>query len=171
MSLGKNKKLWIDRYQRLKKTRDKVFKDLSNREIETEWLITRPNENQWSIDELIRHILFAEVRYVQQSFDPTRNSHPVGVRTQWMNDYVIKLNEGKHISLKDLKKLFPPVQVVTEELLREAADLDYERTVKTSWGEKMKVVKLLDYWFEHEHYHRGQIYMTLTFFRGPPSDD
>ena len=57
--------------------------------------------------------------------------------------------------------------MVSEELLREAADLDYERPVKSPFG-KMKAVKLLEYWYDHEMYHRGQIYMTLNFFKGPP---
>ena len=147
-----------------------MFKDLSKPFIEKEWITTRPTEHQWSVDEIIRHMLYYEVRYVQQSFDPTRNSHPVGVRPQWQDDTVMRLDEGPHIELKDLKKLFPPVQVVTEELIREAADLDFERTVKTTWGEKMKVIKLLDYWYEHEHYHRGQVFWVINFFSGPPED-
>jgi uncharacterized damage-inducible protein DinB len=170
MSLGTKKKLWLDRYQRLKKIRVAMFKELSKPYIEEEWITTRPTKHQWAVDEIIRHIIHSEVRYVQQSFDPTRNSHPVGVRTQWQDDTIIKLDESPHIGLSDLKKLFPPVEVVTEELLREAADLDYERTVKTTWGEKMKVIKLLDYWYEHEHYHRGQIFWVITYFKGPPKD-
>ncbi len=167
MSLGKNKKLWIDRYQRVNKIREETFTDLGKPEIDQEWIIKRPTPHQWAIDEIIRHQLYSEIKYLQQSFDPTRTGHPVGVKSQWTEDTVMKLEEGEHVVLKDLKKLFPPVQVVSEELLREAADLDYERPVKSPYG-KMKAVKLLEYWYDHEMYHRGQIYMTLNFFKGPP---
>ena len=167
MSLGKNKKLWIDRYQRVNKIREETFSDLGKAEIDQEWIIKRPTPHQWAIDEIIRHQLYSEIKYLQQSFDPTRTGHPVGVKSQWSEETIMKLEEGEHVELKDLKKLFPPVQVVSEELLREAADLDYERPVKSPYG-KMKAVKLLEYWYDHEMYHRGQIYMTLNFFKGPP---
>ena len=91
----------------------------------------------------------------------------MGIKSQWTDDTIMKLEEGEHVVLKDLKKLFPPVAIVSEELLREAADMDYERPVKSPWG-KMKAVKLLEFWYDHEMYHRGQIYLTLNFFRGPP---
>jgi uncharacterized damage-inducible protein DinB len=167
MSLGKNKKLWIDRYLRVQKIRDETFNDLGKPEIDQEWIIKRPNAYQWAVDEIIRHQLYIEIKYLQQSFDPTRTSHPVGVKAQWAEETIMNLEESEHVVLKDLKKLFPPVQVVSEELLREAADLDYERPVKSPWG-KMKAVKLLDYWYDHEMYHRGQIYMTINLHKGPP---
>ncbi|MHA2362920.1 MAG: DinB family protein [Candidatus Hodarchaeales archaeon] len=171
MSLGKHKKLWLDRYERLKKNRAIVFSDLKRQEIESEFLITRPSPHQWSVDEIIRHILASEIRYVHQSFDPTRQPHPGGIRSQWVDmDTVIKLEEHDHIALKDLKKFFPHVEVVTDELLREASDMDFDRPVKAPWGEKMKVVKLLEYFYDHENYHRGQIYWVINYFKGPPKN-
>ena len=169
MSLGKHKKIWLERFDRLKKRRIELFIDLKRPENEEEFLISRPTPHQWSVDELIRHILSSEIRYVHQSFDPTRKEHPLGVRTQWLDDTIIKLEEGKHYPLKELKKIFRPVEVVTDELIREASDMDFDRTVKSPWGEKMKVHKLLEYWYDHENYHRGQIYFVLNFFKGPPT--
>ncbi len=171
MSLGKHKKFWLGRFERLKKRRSELFTDLKKPENYQEYIITRPKPYQWSVDELIRHILASEIRYVHQSFDPTRQAHPAGIRAQWRDDTLIKIEENKHYDIKDLKKIFPPVQVVTDELLREASDMDFDRTVKAPWGEKMKVHKLLDYWYDHENYHRGQIYFVLNYFKGPPKSD
>lgn len=169
MVLGKYKKTWLERYGRIVKQRQVLFKDLSRREIDSDWIVNRPTEHQWSIDEIIRHILAMEIRYVQQSFDPTRQAHPAGVRAQWQDfDVLIKLDEGTHYGIKDLKKFFPSVQVVSEELLREASDMDFERNVKAPWGEKLKVRNLLEAWYDHEQYHKGQIYHVLNYFRGPP---
>ena len=38
-----------------------MFTDLKHPEIEEEYLITRPTENQWAVDEIIRHILNSEI--------------------------------------------------------------------------------------------------------------
>lgn len=167
MAIGKHKKIWIDRYGRIRDQRNQMFKAFTRPEIEAEWLTTRPNKHQWAVDEIIRHLLFSEIRYVQQSFDPTRSPHPAGLRAAWEEDIVEELEEGEHIEVKDLKKMFPPVEVATEELLREAADMDFERTVKAPWGAKLRVFKLLNDWYDHEQYHRGQAYFVLHYFQGP----
>ena len=77
--------LWKKRYNRIQSYRIRMWDDLLNSEVKIEWLITRLTPHQWAIDEIIRHMLASEIRYIHQIFNADVLQIEEAVGTQWVN--------------------------------------------------------------------------------------
>ena len=159
--------IWKKRYERIQNQRSRMWKELNNREVNHEWIITRPKPPQWAIDEIIRHMLASEIRYIHQSFNPSVFQISEAVPAQWVGTKFFRLEEGNHVSLDRLQELSLSIEKETVKLM-DSPNEAYEKVVKAPWGEEMMVFKLLEAFYDHDQYHRGQEYLLLTFFRGLP---
>ncbi|MFX0183468.1 MAG: DinB family protein [Candidatus Hodarchaeota archaeon] len=159
--------IWKKRYERIQNQRSRMWQELNNREINQEWLITRPKPSQWAIDEIIRHMLASEIRYIHQSFDPSVSQISEAVPAQWVGTKFFRLEESNHVSLDRLQELSVSIENETVKML-DSPNEAYEKVVKAPWGEEMMVFKLLEAFYDHDQYHRGQLYLLITFFRGLP---
>lgn len=159
---------WKKRYNRIQNHRKAMWKDLCNPEIEHDWLITRPTKFQWAIDEIIRHMLASEIRYIHQSFNPDILQINEAVAAQWVRDKFFRLKEDTHVNIERLKGILSSIENETVRYL-DFPNEAYEKQVKAPWGEKMNVFELLEAFYTHEFYHQGQVYFILTFFRGIPN--
>ncbi len=160
--------LFVSRYKLLLDFRSTVWKDLSDPAFNQEHFIKRPSEHQWSIDELLRHMAGSEIRYIQQSVDDSVEQHPIGVPAQWVGKVFFRLEEKEHVSLEELKEIFPVIEKKSLEILESLSDEDYKQMVKAPWGQDLLFHDLLDFFFAHEHQHRGQVKFLITFYRGLP---
>jgi len=160
--------LIIKRYKLLLDFRDTVWKDLSDPSFNQDWFIKRPSEHQWSIDELLRHMLASEIRYIQQSVDDSIEQHPFGVRAQWVGKIFFRLEELEHVSMKELKELYPVVEKKSLEIFQKMTEEDFLQIVRAPWGQDLPYIDLLEVYFAHEHAHRGQVKFLITNYRGLP---
>jgi uncharacterized damage-inducible protein DinB len=158
----------INRYKVLQDFRSTVWKDLSDPSFKQEWFIKRPSEHQWSIDELLRHMLASEIRYIQQSVDDSIEQHPYGVPAQWVGNIFFRLEEREHVNLEDLKVIYPAVEKKSLEILQSMLEDDFYQSVRAPWGQDLPYIDLLDVFFAHEHGHRGQVKFLITSYRGLP---
>ena len=158
----------LDRYQLLLKYRKTMWSYLSQSDIKPEWIVTRPKSYQWSIDEHIRHLLASEIRYIQQSLDGNIPQTPKAVAAQWVGNVFFRFKEDEHVELAELKELFPTVEEKSLELLKNITEKELEMDVEAPWREKMSYYNLLEHFFVHENYHRGQVHFLITYYRGPP---
>ena len=99
--------LFVKRYTLLLDFRKTVWDDLTDTAFNQEDFISRPSDHQWSIDELLRHMLASEIRYIQQSIDQSIEQHPIGVPAQWVGKIFFRLEEREHLPLKEVKEIFP----------------------------------------------------------------
>ena len=67
-----------------------------------------------------------------------------------------------------LPEVFSDVENTTMRLLESSKQEDYEKIVRAPWGEEMKLYDLLEAFYDHENYHRGQVYFIVNHFRGVP---
>lgn len=146
-----------------------MWQDLFKPEVKDEWLGQRPKEHLWAIDEITRHMLASEVRYIHQSFNPEITQFPESVPAQWVGDRIFRLEERNHVKIKRLKDISIAIENESVRLL-DAPNEGFEKKVKAPWGEEMKVFELLEAFYIHEHYHRGQVLFILNFFRGIPKE-
>ncbi len=160
--------LWIERYNFLQKYRERMWNELSQPDIKPEWVITRPKPYQWSIDEVLRHMLGSEVRYIQQSLDPDISQHSAVVPAQWVGTVFFRFEEREHLELPELLDIFPAVESKSLQLLENATEKELQMIVEAPWKEKMSYHQLLEAFYAHEHYHRGQVHFLITYYRGPP---
>ena len=160
--------LFVKRYKLLLDFRKTVWNDLTDPSFNQEDFIKRPSEHQWSIDELLRHMLASEIRYIQQSIDTTIEQHPKGVPAQWVGKIFFRLEEREHVSFEEIREIFPVVEKKSLEILDNLIEEDYKQLVKAPWGQELPYYDLLDVFFAHEHQHRGQVKFLITYFRGPP---
>ncbi|MFW9998160.1 MAG: DinB family protein [Candidatus Odinarchaeota archaeon] len=151
---------WLKRYGLIQKSRDATWNDLSTLKDE-KWIITRLKMYQWSIDEILRHMLASEIRYVHQGFDPELPQHSMAVPAQWVGEVFFRFEEKKHVRLKELKEAFPAVERKSLTLFKESVESDYEKVVKAPWGEEMTLHGLLEAFYLHEHYHRGRVILDI----------
>ena len=158
----------LNRYKLLQNFRQTVWKDLSDSNFNQKWFIKRPSEHQWSIDELLRHMIASEVRYIQQSMDESIEQHPKGVPAQWVGNIFFRLEEKEHVNFEVLKEMFLEVEKESIEILEKLSEDDFEKIVKAPWGQELPYYDLLEVFFAHEHNHRGQVKFLITFYRGPP---
>ena len=159
--------LWNMRYNRIQNYRKRMWKDLLSPEVKPEWIITRLTPPQWAIDEIIRHMLASEIRYIHQSFNTDALQIKEAVGAQWVSESFFRIKEGDHVSIERLKGISLSIEADTGKYLDFPND-SYEETVKAPWGEEMKVFELLESFYTHDFYHQGQVYSLLTYFRGIP---
>lgn len=158
---------WKKRYNRIQRHRVRMWNDLLNSEIKPEWIITRSTPHQWAIDEIIRHMLASEIRYIHQSFNADALQINEAVAAQWVSDRFFRIKEENHVKVERLKEISQPIEVETIKYL-DFPNESYEKKVKAPWGEEMKVFELLEAFYSHEFFHQGQVYFLLTYFRGIP---
>ncbi len=158
---------WKKRYQRIQNRRIRMWNDLHNPEIKPEWIITRSTPHQWAIDEIIRHMLASEIRYIHQSFNTDVLQIDEAVAAQWVSDRFFRIKEEKHVKVEQLKEISQSIESETIKYL-DFPNESYEKMVKAPWGEEMKVFELLEAFYSHDFYHQGQVYFLLTYFRGIP---
>ncbi|UCE13765.1 MAG: DinB family protein [Candidatus Heimdallarchaeota archaeon] len=170
MSDGSYYSLWLNRYTRIQNNRKSMWSFLTQPDVKDEWITRRPKPFQWSIDEIIRHMIGSEIRYIHQSFDPTIIQHQSSVPAQWVGKAFFRFEEGDHVELTDLKAIYNSVEEKTLKLIA-SPDRTYEKVVKAPWGEEMPISELLESFYDHENYHRGQIYLIINFFRDSPPPD
>ncbi|MFX0090800.1 MAG: DinB family protein [Candidatus Hodarchaeota archaeon] len=161
--------IWFNRYQIVQKYRAEMWSYLSEPDVRPDWIVTRPRPYQWSIDEILRHMLASEIRYLHQSFDRTAPQTSAAVPAQWVGKKFFRFKEDPHVNLNELKELFPPVENKSINFLKTASENDFEKIVEAPWGVKMPLYDLLEAFYVHEHYHRGQVHFIITNFRGPPN--
>lgn len=164
----KMQELFLKQYKLLQEFRDTVWKDLFDSSFNQKDFTKRPSEHQWSIDELLRHMLASEIRYIQQSIDKTIEQHPIGVPAQWVGKIFFRLEEREHATLEELKEIYPLIEKKSLEILENLTEEDFIREVKAPWGQMLAYHDLLDVFFAHEHQHRGQVKFLITYYRGPP---
>jgi len=157
-------KIWIARYSRILKHRQKLWVNLS--QIDEDAFKKRPRENLWSIDEILRHKLASEIRYIHQSFDSDLNQFELSVPAQWVGNVFFRLEERKHYSLEEIKEKFEMVEITSGRVLK-TENSNFERDTEAPWGEKMKIHQLLEEWYDHDNYHRGQIYCLINLNSKP----
>ncbi|WP_455140068.1 DinB family protein [Candidatus Hodarchaeum mangrovi] len=158
------RKIWKGRYSRILRHRQQLWENLT--QFNEDEFKKRPKENLWSIDEILRHILGSEIRYIHQSFDPNRSQTDLSVRAQWVRNVFFRIEERVHYSLEEIKEKFLVTEDFSEHIL-EAEDSSYEKDTKAPWGEKMKIFQLLEEWYDHDNYHRGQIYYLINLYSKP----
>ena len=161
--------IWIERSNFLQKYRERMWNELSQPNIKPEWIITRPKLNQWSIDEVLRHMLGSEVRYIQQSLDSDISQHTAVVPDQWVGTVFFRLEEREHLELPELLDIFPAVENKSLQLLENVTEKELQMIVEAPWKEQMSFHQLLEWFYAHEHYHRGQVHFLITYYRGPPT--
>ncbi len=160
--------LWIKRHNLVQHYRSVMWDELSEPDMKEEWVNARPKPYQWSIDEILRHMLASEIRYVQQSIDESIPQNPHAVRAQWVGKVFFRTEETEHVGLSELKESFPPVESASLSLLENLSEIDFDMMVEAPWREKMPFYHLLERFHAHEHYHRGQVHFLITNYRGPP---
>jgi len=171
ITLQQNKRYqveWIKRFKRIQKQRESMWNELHSPDADPEWIVKRPTIHQWAIDEIIRHMLASEIRYIHQSFDPNIPQLNEAVPAQWVKNRFFRLEEKTHVKLKRLKEIALSIESETVRNL-DSSDKAYEKKTKAPWGEEMKVFELLEAFYAHEFYHQGQVFFILTFFRGLPN--
>lgn len=159
---------WIDRYTKLVKGRERLWRELKNPSIENKWIITRITEHQWSIDEVLRHILGSEIRYVQQPIESTIKQNENMVPAQWIDKVFFRFEEKEHMNLDTIIDIYNSTQDISNKILLGISDKDLLKEVEAPWRQMVSYNSLLHSFYDHEISHMGQIYFMLTYFRGPP---
>lgn len=126
---------WIKRFKHIRKQRETMWNELHNPEVDPEWIIKRPTTHQWAIDEIIRHMLASEIRYIHQSFNPNIPQLDEAVPTQWVRNRFFRLEEKTHVKLKRLKEIALSIESETVKFL-DSSDKAYEEKTKTPWVKK-----------------------------------
>lgn len=155
------------RYDLVVVKRESVWRLLTSDEFDEAWFVSRPTTHQWAIDEILRHMLANEVRYLQMSHDPSIKQHALSVRAQWVGDILFRLEEN-HEPLDKIRNAFEEVQLVSKSIIDSLKEEDLMRQVKAPWGEMLEYWQMLDDLFDHDNFHRGQVIYLVTYFRGLP---
>ncbi len=156
------------RYQIMKRRRETTFDILLNDDFREEWFIQRPSIHQWSIDEILRHMIGNEIRYLQQPLDNSIQQHEFAVRAQWVGNIFFRLEEGTHISRERLISEFKEIQNHSILLLDTLTDAILDNFQKAPWGEILMIRDLITDLFDHDQFHRGQVHYLITYYRGLP---
>ena len=159
---------FVEKYQTLITRRKALFELIGKETVKPEWLITRITEHQWSIDEILRHVIASDIRYIQQPIDETVSQHEIAVPAQWVGSVFFRFEELEHVSLEKLTSVFQEVQSKSLEVLASLSTSELGRKVEAPWKQMVTYQSLLDHNFDHELSHIGQVYFILTYFRGPP---
>ena len=117
---------WKNKYNRIQKQRSRMWQELFKPEVNPEWFIKRPKDHLWAIDEIIRHMLASEIRYIQQSFKPETLQIPESVPAQWVGNVFFRIEERDHIELKRLKDIADSIEDETMKLL-DSSNETYEQ--------------------------------------------
>ncbi|MHA2249679.1 MAG: hypothetical protein ACXAD7_04915, partial [Candidatus Kariarchaeaceae archaeon] len=110
--------VWVDRYQQILQSRETLWSALLEKKVDPKWTVTRVKGHQWSIDEILRHMLASEIRYLQQPIDPAIEQYQFAVRAQWVGKVFFRFEELNHVALEDLKMHFQPVQEKSQEIMQ-----------------------------------------------------
>ncbi len=161
-------KYWKQRYHQIIQKRERLWVLLEDPSFDRNWLSTRLTEHQWSIDEVFRHILGSEIRYIQQPLDDSIKQHPSAVAAQWVGNIFFRFGEDEHLELDKLILTFEEVQRKSLELFETLNEDSLQQIVEAPWREKVTYERLIEHGIDHELSHLGQIYFMLTNFRGPP---
>jgi uncharacterized damage-inducible protein DinB len=148
--------------------REQTWKLLHDKSFEDKWFIQRPTKHQWSIDEILRHMLANEVRYLQMPLNPDIEQHKLAVLAQWVGNILFRIKEGEHFSINIVQEGFEDVQNLSQNILEDLTEEDLNKEVKAPWGEMISYGSMLTDLFDHDQFHRGQVHHLITYFRGPP---
>ncbi|MHA2030716.1 MAG: DinB family protein [Candidatus Kariarchaeaceae archaeon] len=159
---------WQTRYEEILKKRENLWNELEKQETEESWLHSRLTEHQWSIDEVLRHLLGSEVVYIQQPIDGSIVQYPKVVPAQWVGNVFFRYQEDDHVPLKELRDSFDQVQQKSRSILSSLTDEKLNQSVIAPWRQEVSYEHLIEHCFDHELSHLGQVYFMLTYFRGPP---
>jgi len=158
---------WQTQYKRVMKYREELWQYIEKYGLSHEFFIKRPKENLWAIDEILRHMLASEVAYIHQKFDSSASPKDFGVGAQWVGNYEIKLSELPHLTLNEIKVLSNNLQEKTQHYLNDSQEKDFQKRVKAPWGEEMTFTDLLEAFYIHEAYHRGQVHYLMNLLGNP----
>jgi uncharacterized damage-inducible protein DinB len=161
------KDYWHSKYKRVIQYRKELWQYLDKYDLSHELFIKRPKENLWAIDEIIRHMLASEVAYLHQKFSSSATPKDFGVGAQWVGNYEINLKELPHLTLNEIKNLSTYIQQQTQLYLKNSKENDFHKKVKAPWGEEMAFTDLLEAFYIHEAYHRGQVHYLLNLLGDP----
>ncbi len=159
---------WLNRYKQIIRSRGQIWGELSKEDIKENWLTTRLSKHQWSIDEVLRHILGSDIRYIQVPLNAETEQHPQAVMAQWVGDIFFRFREDTHMDLEDLKVAFNKIEERSVGVLQELTDEDLSLMVEAPWKQVVSYETLIEHSMDHEISHHGQVYFMLTYFRGPP---
>ncbi|MFX1515617.1 MAG: DinB family protein [Promethearchaeota archaeon] len=158
---------WQIQYKRVLKYREELWQHMEKYDLPHELLIKRPKENLWAIDEIFRHVLASEVVYIHQNFDSSASPKDFGVGAQWVGNYEIKLSELPHFTLNEIKILSNNIQEKTQHYLNDSKEKDFIKEVRAPWGEELTFTDLLEAFYVHEAYHRGQVHYLMNLLGNP----
>ncbi|UCG03070.1 MAG: DinB family protein [Candidatus Heimdallarchaeota archaeon] len=153
---------WQTQYKRVSKYRNEIWQHLDKYDLSHELFTKRPKENLWAIDEILRHMLASEVAYIHQKFDSLASPKDFGVGAQWVGDYKLNMRELPHFALNDIKKLSIDIKAKTHRYFEDSKEEDFFKRVKAPWGEEMMFTDLLEAFYTHEAYHRGQVHYLMN---------
>lgn len=159
---------WVNRYKQLIQARNRIWTELGKSDIKDEWLATRLTKHQWSIDEVMRHALGSDIRYIHVPLNPLSEQHPQAVLAQWVGDVFFRFREDTHMNLEDLKAAFIKTEENSLKILEGLNENDLSKMVEAPWKQMVTYESLIEHSLDHEMSHHGQIYFMLTYFRGPP---
>lgn len=155
---------WSERYTRLIGQRNALLDKI----VDLPELSTRPKPNSWAIDEILRHQLGSEVRYVHQVIDPSLPQSEFVVPAQWVGNILFRLEEREHPPFDAIRTEFERIQLISSQLFVSVTPDVEHLIVKAPWGVEVPAWMLLEHFFEHDLRHQGQISYLYTYFHGPP---
>jgi uncharacterized damage-inducible protein DinB len=167
MIFASPREYWLTQYQRVLKYRKEMWQHLDKYNLPDDLFTKRPKENLWAIDEVLRHMLASEVAYIHQKFDPSASPKEFGVGAQWVGNYEIKLKQLPHFILKDIQDISSRIKEKTLLYLNKSQEEEFLKKVKAPWGEEMTLFDLLEAFYTHEAYHRGQVHFLMNFLGDP----
>ena len=162
MTISNYRDYWQSQYNRVLKHRKELWQYLEKYNLSHELFIKRPKEHIWAIDEIFRHILASEVVYIHQKFESSASPKEFGVGAQWVGNYQINLKQHPHFTLNEIRYLSTKIQDQSQFYLENSKESDFHKKVKAPWGEEMPFTELLESFYIHEAYHRGQIHYLLN---------
>lgn len=158
----------VKKYNQIISSRQKLWDDLEQIPEGQDWLTKRLSSHQWSIDEVLRHLLGSEIRYVQQPIEPTAEQYKGAVLAQWVGKIFFRFEENEHMELDELIEAFEETQKNTNKIINKWNENILNTQIEAPWREMIPYKDSVIHFLEHEMSHMGQVNFMLTYFRGPP---
>ncbi|MCY3412510.1 MAG: DinB family protein [Candidatus Heimdallarchaeota archaeon] len=156
---------WRNRYNKISQQRNALIQSLNS--LDKSWIMTRISSHQWSIDEILRHMLASEIVYIQQSIDPNTPMSNLAVRAQWVGDVFFRLEES-HLDLQVIIDEYTLVENRSREIIAGLTDDKLAQRCKAPWGEELSYQQMIEHNLDHELGHLAQIKQILTYHQGLP---
>ncbi|MCE7737434.1 MAG: DinB family protein [Candidatus Heimdallarchaeota archaeon] len=156
------------KYEQIVENRESLWVDLQRIPKDKNWLNQRLSSHQWSIDEVLRHMLGSEIRYVQQPVEPSMEQNKDAVMAQWVGNIFFRFEENDHMSLENLILAFDDAQRNTRRIMGNWNEDILNKLIEAPWREMIPYRNSVIHFLEHEISHMGQVQFMLTYFRGPP---